>query len=108
MLMNSGGPPDWRAEVEAAEKILDAANVPTTPTECEADERPLSLTERIQMLVTARDNHASASRFNASQLSKLQAAFRAASPLKGIVVCAESLEEAAAIIVAMQAAESQK
>lgn len=101
-MTNGGGPPDWKAEVDAAAGVLNAAGVPTTPVGCGEEERLLSLAERVQLLVNSRDNHESTARYNASQASKLELVLRAKSPLTTITIHAETLDEAAAIVSVMR------
>ncbi len=56
------------AEMEGLKSALDAAGVPTTPVDCDAEERPLSLAERVTLLARARNNFRGATDTNAALL----------------------------------------
>jgi hypothetical protein len=61
------------AEMESIKSTLDAAGVPSTPGECEVDERPLTLGERVALLVRSRDNRSAEAGSLRARVAKLEA-----------------------------------
>jgi len=61
------------AEMESIKSTLDAAGVPSTPGECEVDERPLTLGERVALLVRSRDNRSTEADSLRARVAELEA-----------------------------------